>query len=222
MTLTGPGGVGKTRLALETASGFRHARLVELAAPSSGVRAALGGALNTADPVTALRGTGSVLVLDNCEHVVEEAARVAEWLLTEVPDLRILATSREPLDISGESTHPVAPLDDEAAVALFAERATAARPGAVGPGDRADVARICAELDGIPLAIELAAARLRTMPVSVLVGQLGDRLSFRGGRTAQPRHRTLRAVIDWSWELLDEAERELLRGLSVFAGGATL
>ncbi|MEZ7127596.1 BTAD domain-containing putative transcriptional regulator [Nonomuraea sp. AD125B] len=224
VTLTGAGGAGKTRLALEAAGGLvapGGVWLVELAA-ADGVRAAVESVLRTSDPAAALRGAGAVIVLDNCEHVVEEAARVAGRLLAEVADLRILATSREPLDIPGETVHPVPPLPETQAVELFAARAAAARPGLrVEPGQ---AARICRELDGIPLAIELAAARLRTMPVPLLVEQLGEqrqRLALRGGRTAEPRHRTLRAVIDWSWNLLSDAERELLRGLTVFSGGAT-
>lgn len=219
VTLSGPGGVGKTRLAVEAAAAFDRVWLVELAAAAD-VRAAVEATLRTTDPITALRGTSTVLVLDNCEHLVDDAARVAEWLLTEVPDLRIIATSREPLDIHGESVHPVAPLDAGSAMELFRQRATAARPDANPAGE--ELAGICAELDGIPLAIELTAARLRSMPVSALVGELGDRLGFRGSRTAEPRHRTLRAVIDWSWELLTGGERALLRGLSAFSGGATL
>lgn len=221
VTLVGPGGAGKTRLAIETAAALDvpdGVWLVELASAAS-VRAAVEGVLKATDPVTALRGTEPLIVLDNCEHVIEEAARVARWLLSEVAGLRILATSREPLDIPGESLHQVLPLPEGPATELFRDRAAAARPDLTMDGEQA--ARICRELDGIPLAIELAAARLRTMPVSVLVEQLGDRLAFRGGRTSEPRHRTLRAVIDWSWNLLSERERELLRGLTVFSGGAT-
>ncbi|MGW0806567.1 BTAD domain-containing putative transcriptional regulator [Nonomuraea sp. NPDC002799] len=221
VTLVGPGGAGKTRLAIEVAAGLDvpdGVWLVELAAATE-VRAAVEAVLKATDLVAALRGTAPLIVLDNCEHVVEEAARVAQWLLSEVAGLRILATSREPLDIPGESLHPVLPLPVGPAAELFRDRATAARPDL--DVSRADAARICQELDGIPLAIELAAARLRTMPVSVLVEQLGDRLAFRGGRTSEPRHRTLRAVIDWSWNLLSERERDLLRGLTVFSGGAT-
>ncbi|MFG1685487.1 BTAD domain-containing putative transcriptional regulator [Nonomuraea sp. NPDC049269] len=221
ITLVGPGGAGKTRLAVEAAATLRvpdGVWLVELAS-AAGVRAALEAVLKTSDLVRALRGTSPVIVLDNCEHLIDEAARVAQWLLGEVAGLRIIATSREPLNISGESLHPVLPLPQEPAVELLRDRAAAARPDLVlAP---AEAARICRELDGIPLAIELAAARLRTMSVSMLVEQLGDRLAFRGSRTSEPRHRTLRAVIDWSWNLLSEEERELLRGLSVFSGGAT-
>ncbi|SEH01639.1 Predicted ATPase [Nonomuraea solani] len=221
VTLAGPGGAGKTRLAVEVAAELDvpdGVWLVELAS-AAGVQAAVEGVLKVTDLVRALRGTAPLIVLDNCEHVIEEAARVAAWLLAEVPGLRIMATSREPLDIPGERLHQVLPLPEGPATELFGDRAAAARPDLVV--DPAQQARICRELDGIPLAIELAAARLRTMPVSVLVEQLGDRLAFRGGRTAEPRHRTLRAVIDWSWNLLSERERELLRGLTVFSGGAT-
>ncbi|MFC4119097.1 AfsR/SARP family transcriptional regulator [Nonomuraea zeae] len=227
VTLVGFGGAGKTRLAVEVAAGLDvpdGVWLVELASATHGeVRAAVESTLRATDLVTALRGTSPLIVLDNCEHVIEEAARVARWLLSEIPGLRILATSREPLDIPGESLHPVRPLPEGPAAELFTDRATAARPD-LAPDlvvERERVVRICRELDGIPLAIELTAARLRTMPVSVLVEQLGDRLAFRGGRTSEPRHRTLRAVIDWSWNLLSERERELLRGLTVFSGGAT-
>jgi predicted ATPase len=202
ITLVGPGGVGKTRLAVEAAATLRvpdGVWLVELA-PAAGVRAALEAVFKTSDLVRALRGTSPVIVLDNCEHLIDEAARVAQWLLGEVAGLRIIATSREPLNIPGEILHPVLPLAEEPAVELLRDRAAAARPDLVlAP---AEAARICYELDGIPLAIELAAARLRTMPVSMLVEQLGDRLGFRGSRTSEPRHRTLRAVIDWSWNLL--------------------
>ncbi|MEV5896151.1 BTAD domain-containing putative transcriptional regulator [Nonomuraea fuscirosea] len=239
VTLVGPGGAGKTRLAVEVAASLGTATglgagagpetgagldvpggvwLVELAAVT-GVRAALEAVFRTTDLVTTLRGRVPLIVLDNCEHLIDEAARVARWLLSEVAGLRILATSREPLDIPGERLHQVLPLPDGPARELLRDRAAAARPGL--RLDDADAARICRELDGIPLAIELAAARLRTMPVPVLVEQLGDRLAFRGGRTSEPRHRTLRAVIDWSWNLLSERERELLRGLTVFSGGAT-
>ncbi|MFG1707486.1 BTAD domain-containing putative transcriptional regulator [Nonomuraea sp. M3C6] len=221
VTLVGPGGAGKTRLAVEAAAALDvpdGVWLVELA-NAAGVQAAVEGVLKATDLPTALRGTSPLIVLDNCEHVIEEAARVTQRLLSEVAGLRILATSREPLDIPGESLHPVLALPEDKAVELFRDRAAAARPDLVV--DRPEAARICRELDGIPLAIELAAARLRTMPVSVLVEQLGDRLAFRGGRTSEPRHRTLRAVIDWSWNLLSERERDLLRGLTVFSGGAT-
>ncbi|MFG1966292.1 BTAD domain-containing putative transcriptional regulator [Nonomuraea sp. NPDC049028] len=221
ITLVGPGGAGKTRLAVEAAATLRvpdGVWLVELA-PAAGVRAALEAVFKTSDLVRALRGTSPVIVLDNCEHLIDEAARVAQWLLGEVAGLRVIATSREPLNIPGETLHPVLPLAEEPAVELLRDRAAAARPD-LSP-DPAEAARICRELDGIPLAIELAAARLRTMPVSMLVEQLGDRLGFRGSRTSEPRHRTLRAVIDWSWDLLSREERELLRGLSVFSGGAT-
>ncbi|MEV0384336.1 BTAD domain-containing putative transcriptional regulator [Nonomuraea sp. NPDC050643] len=221
VTLAGPGGAGKTRLAVEALAGFPvrdGTWLVELASATE-VRAAVEGVLKTTDLVRSLRGTAPLIVLDNCEHVIEEAARVARWLLSEVAGLRILATSREPLDIPGESLHQVLPLPAGPAVELLRDRAAAARPDLAVAA--ADAARICRELDGIPLAIELAAARLRTMPVSVLVEQLGDRLAFQGGRTSEPRHRTLRAVIDWSWNLLSEPERDLLRGLTVFSGGAT-
>ncbi|GAA2209731.1 BTAD domain-containing putative transcriptional regulator [Nonomuraea monospora] len=221
VTLVGPGGAGKTRLALEVAAGLAvrdGVWLVELASAAS-VRAAVEGVLKATDLVAALRGTAPLIVLDNCEHLIEEAARVARWLLSEVAGLRVLATSREPLDIPGERLHQVLPLPAGPAAELFTDRAAAARPDLVVT--RAEAERICRELDGIPLAIELAAARLRTMPMPVLVEQLGDRLTFRGGRTSEPRHRTLRAVIDWSWNLLSERERELLRGLTVFSGGAT-
>ncbi|MEV0198426.1 BTAD domain-containing putative transcriptional regulator [Nonomuraea sp. NPDC050691] len=220
VTLVGPGGAGKTRLAVETADALDGTVwLVELAA-AGGVRAAVEGVLRTTDAVTALRGARRpLIVLDNCEHLVDEAARVAQSLLGAVPALRILATSREPLDIPGETLHRVLPLEEAAAVELFRDRAAAARPDA--RVEAGNAARICRELDGVPLAIELAAARLRTMPVALLLRGLGDRLAFRGGRTAEPRHRTLRAVIDWSWELLSDAERELLRAFTVFAGGAS-
>ncbi|MFI6788927.1 BTAD domain-containing putative transcriptional regulator [Nonomuraea sp. NPDC050383] len=219
VTLVGPGGAGKTRLAVEAAATLGGAVwLVELAS-ASGVLASLEGVLRTTDPVTALRGfRRPLVVLDNCEHLIDEAARVTRWLLGAVPGLRVLATSREPLDIPGETLHRVLPLEEAAAVELFRDRAAAARPDV--RVEAGDAARICRELDGIPLAIELAAARLRTMSVALLVSGLGDRLSFRGGRTAEPRHRTLRAVIDWSWELLSDAERDLLRAFTVFAGGA--
>ncbi|MCT9932853.1 AAA family ATPase [Planotetraspora sp. A-T 1434] len=258
VTLTGPGGTGKTRLATE-AAGREPGTVcfVELAPLGDGtdvpqaVLAALGlretGLLATPAParsgpapdpvarlVAALGDRPALLVLDNCEHVVEAAARLADRLLSACPALRVLATSREALGITGERLYPVPPLDlpppgtpsAEAlaypAVRLFAERASAVRPD-VEPGAE-DIARICRALDGLPLAIELAAARMRSLTAAELAARLTDRFSLlsRGSRTAQPRHRTLRAVVEWSWDLLDETERALARRLTVFAGGATL
>ncbi|XVS34864.1 ATP-binding protein [Microbispora siamensis] len=163
-------------------------------------------------------------MLDNCEHVVEPAAALADRLLAECPGLRILATSREPLGITGERLWPVGPLGAGHAVRLFAERAAAVRPGYPVDGERDAVERICRELDGMPLAIELAAARLRTLSAGQIAERLGDRFRlFTGGsRTAMPRHQTLRAVVEWSWDLLDAGERALAARLAVFAGGATL
>jgi predicted ATPase/DNA-binding SARP family transcriptional activator len=265
VTLTGPGGAGKTRLSVE-AGARQHDRmpdgvwLVELAPvtdPAEVVHAvltvlglretvALAGSrsrvpIEVTDPLdrltAALADKRLALILDNCEHVIDAVAGLADRLLSTCPHVRILATSREPLAITGESLWPVEPLalpplEADAgqalaypAVALLADRAGAARPGFAVTGDNvADLVRICRALDGMPLAIELAAARLRALTPGQIAARLDDRFRLLtvGSRTALPRHQTLRAVVEWSWELLDEAERVLWRKLSIFAGGATV
>ncbi|WP_083873698.1 BTAD domain-containing putative transcriptional regulator [Frankia sp. QA3] len=315
VTLVGPGGAGKTRLAVETArllldGAGEPARflpdgawLVELAPVTAAadllpaVFAALGlreqvvmnalrmRGMADSDPVqrltAALAGRRLLLVLDNCEHLLDPAATLVEELLGACPQVRILATSREPLAITGETLWPVGPLAlppaeldpaaDPAAIArypavrLFTDRAVSVRPGfrlgvssadvssvgvipagvipadgaSVGvdsglgtasgldgvsvDGQTAAVVRICRALDGMPLAIELAAARLRAMTPEQVAARLDDRfrLLTSGSRTALPRHRTLAAVVDWSWDLLDEPERVLWRRLAIFPGGVT-
>ncbi|MFI6866217.1 BTAD domain-containing putative transcriptional regulator [Nocardia sp. NPDC050406] len=257
-TLTGPGGSGKTRLALETARTMLEdlpdgAWLVELsplgpnpdvaqsALAALGLRDALLGGAPNAGPmdrlVAALRDRETLLILDNCEHVIDAAASFAHQLLGECPRLRILATSREPLGITGEALWQVVPLavpienadpgeiESAPAVQLLLDRARAVRKDLTADADTlATMARVCRALDGIPLAIELAAARLRTMTLDQLAYRLDDRfrLLTGGSRTAIPQHRTLRAVVDWSWELLTDAERIVLRRVAVFSGGANL
>ena len=257
-TLIGPGGSGKTRLATETARTLPGdfpdgVWLVELAAIGTdgdvaqatltalGLRDALLGAAPSAEPadglIAAIREREALLILDNCEHVIESAAKFADRVLGECRRLRILATSREPLGITGEALWLVEPLalpeedagpaETEAspAVRLLRDRAGAVRKDlAVDARTLSTMVRVCRALDGIPLAIELAAARLRTMSLDQLANRLHDRfrLLTGGSRTALPRHRTLRAVVDWSWELLSDAERTVLRRLSVFSGGASL
>ncbi|WP_327119196.1 winged helix-turn-helix domain-containing protein [Streptomyces sp. NBC_01341] len=168
-----------------------------------------------------------LLLLDNCEHVVEAAARLTDHLLARCPGLTVLATSREPLGVPGELVRPVDPLPDPMALRLFADRGAAARPGFRVDADAetaAACAEICRRLDGLPLAIELAAARLRMLGPRRIADRLDDRfrLLTSGSRTVLPRQQTLRAVVDWSWDLLDEEERAALRRLSVFAGGCDL
>ncbi len=165
-----------------------------------------------------------LLLLDNCEHVVEAAAELAERLLTHCPGIRILATSREPLGVPGETLRPVEPLPDPVALRLLADRGAAARAGFTVAQDPAACAEICRRLDGLPLAIELAAARLRLLTPRQIADRLDDRfrLLTSGSRTLLPRQQTLRAVVDWSWDLLEEPERTVLRRLSVFAGGCDL
>lgn len=235
VTLIGPGGAGKTRLAAEAAArADGEVCFVELATTTDVPRAVLaalglreqgvltpGAAADPADRLAAgLADRPVLLVLDNCEHVVAEAARLARRLLGECAGLRVLATSREALGLTGETLVPVGALPADAAARLFTERAAAVAPGEVPePGA---VARICAALDGLPLAIELAAARLRSLPVEDVAARLGDRfrLLSRGDRTAEPRHRTLRGVVEWSWDLLDADEQLLAGRFAVFAGGA--
>src|SRR6516164_9626747 len=257
-TLIGPGGSGKTRLATETARTLLGevpdgVWLVELAAISAdgdvaqatlaglGLRdALLGGAPNaelTDRLIAAIRDREALLILDNCEHVIEQAAVFAHRVLGECRRLRILATSREPLGITGEALWLVEPLalpEGDASPGEIASspavRLLRDRAGAVRKDFRVDdhtlptLVRICRALDGIPLAIELAAARLRTMSIEQLANRLDDRfrLLTSGSRTALPRHKTLRAMVDWSWELLSDAERTVLRRLSVFSGGVSL
>ncbi|WP_433278403.1 BTAD domain-containing putative transcriptional regulator [Pseudonocardia xinjiangensis] len=244
VTLTGPGGAGKTRLAREAvASGASGSMVAELAALTTAdqlpaaVLTAAGGPelqLRTQDDVgppttdrlvTVLGGRDLVLVLDNCEHLVDGVAVLAETLLHACPRLRVLATSREPLGVPGEVLHPVEALAPSDAVRLFVDRATAVRPGfALTPDVEEAVVEICRRLDGQPLPIELAAARLRSLAPAEIATRLDDRfrLLTSGSRTALPRHQTLRAVVDWSWDLLTEPERAVARRLAVFAGGATV
>jgi predicted ATPase/DNA-binding SARP family transcriptional activator len=256
VTLVGPGGAGKTRLAREAVADWvdRVADgvwLVELAPVTDEVEMvpAILGALGLRDaalgdrPLAArdtlerlvdiLAERETIVVLDNCEHLIAAVAELSETLLAACPRLRVLATSREALAIVGESLAPVAPLGlpapganaaealEHPAIRLFADRAAAALPGFTVD---ATAVEICRRLDGLPLALELAAARLRSLPLHELAERLDDRfrLLTGGSRTAISRHRTLRAVVDWSWELLGEDERRLARRLSVFPAGATV
>jgi predicted ATPase/DNA-binding SARP family transcriptional activator len=255
LTLTGAGGCGKTRLALrvagelvgEFAGGVWLVELAPLADPAlvpQAVATALGVREEPDRPLVntltrALCDRQLLLVLDNCEHLVDACAHLVETLLEACPSLKILATSREPLRITGENPFrvPSLSLPNEAplppwerlieyeAVRLFVERAALVQPGfRVTNKNAAWVTQVCHRLDGIPLAIELAAARASALPVQQIAQRLDDRfhLLTTGSRTALPRHRTLQALIDWSYDLLQPKEQALLRRLSVFAGGWTL
>jgi predicted ATPase/DNA-binding SARP family transcriptional activator len=234
VTLVGPGGVGKTRLALEVgraaAVGLSFGGcLVELApvGDPAGVPAAIAAALGLPDPNRLVEMIGEhdlVLVLDNCEHVIGAAAEVAEGLLRRCPGVRLMATSREGLRVGGEVIWPVPPLAPDDAVHLFLARAQASA-APTGLDDEHDViADICARLDGLPLAIELAAARTRAFPLTQIAARLNDRfrLLTGGSRTALPRQQTLRAVVDWSYELLFGDEQRVFERLSVLPGGCDL
>ncbi|PZG19697.1 LuxR C-terminal-related transcriptional regulator [Nonomuraea aridisoli] len=242
VTLCGVGGIGKTRLALQVAAGLTAAHpdgvwLVELAglrrpelvdqeiARVLGVREEAGRPL--LDTVTdRLRDQRCLLLLDNCEHLVDRCAEVVEALVAACPPVRVLATSREPLRIASELIWRVPPLDlpddvtaDVESVQLFLDRAAAAgtRPG---PESLPDVVRLCRALDGLPLALELAAARTRLLSPGQIADRIDDRFSLltTGGRTAPARQRTLLAAVEWSYDLLADKEQVLLRRLSVFAG----
>jgi predicted ATPase/DNA-binding SARP family transcriptional activator len=235
ITLTGVGGSGKTRLAAELALRLDWQRAdsviwVELAVCGEALPVAqqVAAALSLRDSaalVDALRDRDILLVLDNCEHVVEASAELASTLLGECPELRILATSREPLGVAGERVWPVPPIAESEAVELFADRAAAVDPSFVlDDANAGAIAEICRRLDGIPLAIELAAARVRVLTPAQMLARLEHRLAILtgGARTTVPRHRTLRAAIDWSFALLNQREQTLLAQLSVFAGGFRL
>ncbi len=247
LTLTGSGGCGKTRLALEVGAALAGADdrapaaafpdgvwLAELASLSDAglvtdmvaTALALAGSSRSAMDVLVghLCDKQALLILDNCEHLVQACAELAEAVLRACPRLRILATSREALNIPGETTWRVPSLSAGESMQLFAECASAAQPDfAAGGLKTLAIAAICQRLDGIPLAIQLAASRLNGLSVEELAARLGDRfrLLVVGNRAALPRHQTLRAAIDWSYDLLSEPERALLRRLSVFAGGWT-
>ncbi|AQZ66940.1 hypothetical protein BKM31_40715 [[Actinomadura] parvosata subsp. kistnae] len=225
VTLTGPGGVGKTRLSLEVAATWAEdaVYLVELGEVRRFGAEVVLEALGVRDDGRALHevlhGRRLLLVLDNCEHLLDQVAEVVGPALRRVPGLRVLATSREPLRLAGETVIPVPPLEAEEAARLFGERVAAAG-GVVDDGEA--VAEICRRLGGIPLALELAAARVRGLGVRELAERLSLRLLDDGPRDAPARQRTLAAVIDWSWELLSPPERVVLARLAVHAGGCTL
>lgn len=254
LTLTGPGGTGKTRLAMQLAAevlaGFANGVwLVELAPVTDGqlvpqtVASVLGVPQTSGRPVSEtlsdfLRPKKLLLLLDNCEHLIQECAALASKLLLACPGLKIVATSREPLGISGEMIYRVPSLDmpesvavrsaqisEYGAIRLFVERATSVkRSFRLTEANVAPVVQICVQLDGIPLAIELAAARIKVLSPEQIATRLDDRfrLLTGGSRTALPRQQTLRALIDWSYELLSEPERKLLRRLAVFVGSWAL
>jgi predicted ATPase/DNA-binding SARP family transcriptional activator len=243
VTIVGPGGAGKTRLAIEVARATHDsfdggAWFVDLA--PLGDASAVVPAIATTLEVPDLPGHGAgtldrlaefltakdaLVVLDNCEHLIGEAARVTDELLAQCPNLRIVATSREGLGVPGERLWPSPPLSKEAAVALFAERAVAVSPTfTLAGGTEAVVREICARVDGLPLAVELAAARVRAFPVGQIAARLDDRfrLLTGGARTALARQQSLQAVVDWSYDLLFDDERRLFNRMSVFAGGCTV
>ncbi len=239
LTLTGAGGSGKTRLALQVAAdrlddypaGVWFVELDRLSDPALVPRAVASAMKVREQPgrtivetlVDQLADGMSLVILDNCEHVIDACAALATTLLAACPQLTVFATSREPLSISGEVAWTVPPLAE--AVHLFVDRAVAANPRfALHEATAPSVKTICARLDGIPLAIELAAARVHTMTVQDIDRRLGDgfRLLTTGSRTALARHQTLRATIDWSYDLLSPPEQVVFRRLSVFAGGLTL
>jgi predicted ATPase/DNA-binding SARP family transcriptional activator len=236
VTLVGPGGTGKTRLAIEAALSAAgrldgDTVLLDLAPVSDaqGVAAALRSALGQPGVIgggeAPAPASPALVVLDNCEHVILDAAHTAADLVSTYPGVRVLATSREGLGVPGEVLYAVQPLDQAAAVRLFTERAEAASPGtAFDAQSSASVADICARLDGLPLAIELAAARTRALDVSQIASRLNSRFQLltAGPRTLLPRQRTLRAVVDWSYDMLDAGERLLFGRLSVFSGAAGL
>jgi len=262
ITVVGPGGAGKTRLAVEAARRHRHefrdgTWLVDLAAVTEPAKAGAavlaavglrGAALFESSSrmreegseldvlVDQLNGRESLLVVDNCEHLIDAVAHLVAALLTRCAGLRVLATSREPLAIDGEALVPLGSLalpDPEAgidqarrtpSVRLFTDRAAAVRPGFDVDSDTLGrIVRLVRGLDGMPLALELAAARLRTLSLTELADGLSDRFRLlrTGSRTADPRHRTLAAVIDWSWHLLSEDERTVAERVSVLPGGVT-
>jgi predicted ATPase/DNA-binding CsgD family transcriptional regulator len=248
LTLSGPGGIGKTRLALRTLAvladefpdGAWFVELADLNNPDlivAHVASAIGIAEEQGRPLLdtltdALRPRTMLIALDNCEHLIDACAMVCQRILATAPDVRLLATSREPLRVAGEVVWQVPPLSIAPAgpagelsrceaIQLFAERASASAGGfTVTPANARPVAELCRELDGLPLAIELAAARVRALSVEQIRARLTDRFELltTGARTAPHRQRTLRATIDWSHDLLAERERVLLRRLSVFAG----
>lgn len=254
VTLSGAGGCGKTRLALQAAADVASefeggVWLVELASLTDGslLPGSIGNVLHLREDAQRysldvvadhLQGKEALIVLDNCEHLVDAAASAADHLLKRCPAVRILATSREPLNIPGELVWRVPSLSmpaghraeaDEVlaseAVQLFLDRARTVSPGyEVPPSSAQTLLGICRSLDGIPLAIELAAAKVRVLSLEQIAGRLSRRFALLtgGGRTAWPRHRTLRAAIEWSYDLLSEEERLLLARLSVFSGGFTL
>jgi predicted ATPase/DNA-binding SARP family transcriptional activator len=240
VTLTGAGGSGKTRLAreaaLRAAASFARIAWVDLAPLAEGDLLAqqIAGALHVRERagassrdlvVGAIGGEPVLLVLDNCEHLVDGCAELAEALLRACPRLTILATSREALGVASETAWLVPPLASTEAVQLFVERAQATLPSfALTPANSPTVAEICRRLDGMPLAIELAAARVRVLSPEQIAHRLDNafRLLTGGSRTALPRHRTLRAAMDWSYGLLGMREQVLLRRLAIFAGTFTL
>ena len=252
VTVVGPGGSGKSRLALEVARrlGSNHTGgtwLVELASVSEStlvpqeVAAAVGVPEEPGRPLTESLAHAldrhTLLVLDNCEHLVEATAALVDTLARAAPTLTVLATSREPLRVDGEvlwripalavpeiDSMPADGMIEYDAVRLFVERASAQGNYTWGPANAAAVARVCRRLDGLPLAIELAAARTRAVSPAVIAERLDDRFELltAGFRTALPRHQTLRATVDWSYELLTPTERVVFRRLSVFAGGCSV
>ena len=253
LTVTGPGGVGKTRVTVQAASGVRNdwlhgiwfvdlAPTVDPTLVPKVVAQALGVMEVASESLTEtlhsrLKPMRALLILDNCEHLLEACARLVESILREAPNVRIVATSREAMHVVGEQCYQLSPLslptgsgDLDAlarseAVALFIERVRLQQQGYAVTAQRAPaIAELCVRLDGIPLALELAAARIAVLPVEKIVERLNDRFTLLtgGARTSLPRHQTLRATITWSYELLSEHTKTLFSRLSIFPGGFTL